>query len=47
MANTMKKNLLEQLPQILAEGKRRADFCVGYYNLRGWWQIGSFIERCL
>jgi hypothetical protein len=38
------KQLLPVLRETL-EVADRADFCVGYFNLRGWKQIDSFIER--
>lgn len=38
------KQLLPALRETL-EVADRADFCVGYFNLRGWKQIDSFIER--
>src|SRR2546426_7856739 len=38
------KQLLPALRETL-EVCDRADFCVGYFNLRGWKQIDSFIER--
>lgn len=41
-------NIEQQLLDALRESldvADRADFCVGYFNLRGWKSLDSFIER--
>jgi hypothetical protein len=38
------QKLLAALTETLAVTDH-ADFCVGYFNLRGWKQLDSYIER--
>jgi hypothetical protein len=38
------QKLLSALTETLAVADH-ADFCVGYFNLRGWRQLDSYIER--
>ena len=42
--DNIEKPLLPELKQIL-EVSDRSDFCVGYFNLRGWKALDSFVER--
>src|SRR3982750_4884734 len=42
--DNIERPLLPALQQTL-EIADRADFCVGYFNLRGWKQLDSYIER--
>jgi len=42
--DNIEQPLLPELRQILALADR-ADFCVGYFNLRGWKALDTFVER--
>jgi len=42
--DNIEQTLLPALQQTL-EVSDRADFCVGYYNLRGWKQLKSYIHN--
>jgi len=42
--DNIEQQILPALQQTL-ELSDRADFCVGYFNLRGWKQLDSCIER--
>jgi len=42
--DNIERSLLPALQQTLHVADR-ADFCVGYFNLRGWKQIDSLIDR--
>src|SRR6266511_2761930 len=42
--DNIEQQLLPALRQAL-DSARRADFCVGYFNLRGWKQLDDAFER--
>src|SRR5438105_11264230 len=42
--DNIEQALLPALTQTL-EVADRADFCVGYFNMRGWKQLDRFVER--
>lgn len=42
--DNIEKNLLDGLKHAL-DVARQGDFCVGYFNLRGWKQVADNIDR--
>ncbi|WP_347245972.1 helicase-related protein [Thermogutta sp.] len=42
--DNIEKDLLSALTQAMGLSER-ADFCVGYFNLRGWKQVSSLVDR--
>ena len=42
--DNIEKDLLPALQETL-DVSDRSDFCVGYFNLRGWKQLDSYIDK--